>query len=80
MKVSSYGKSIPKTRMVPVIVTLLAENEGGTAPWMASACEISSAKLSRGSAWKPMLKGGCITAAELALLLKTTPPTIPVNT
>jgi hypothetical protein len=74
-EVSSYGKSIPKTRMVPVIVTLIMENEA-----MQRRDGIRLKHLKREAVARIChetdAQGGCITAAELAIMLKTTPVTV----
>jgi len=74
-EVSSYGKSIPKTRMVPVILTILAEDEAKQRRDGKKLRDLKREAVAR-LCMETDTQGGCITAAELALLLKTTPTTI----
>jgi hypothetical protein len=74
-EVSSYGKSIPKTRMVPLIVTLIAEDEAAQRRDGKRLRDLKREAVAR-ICIEADAQGGCITAAELALLLKTTPTTI----
>jgi hypothetical protein len=74
-EVSSYGKSIPKTRMVPVIVTLLATDEAAQRRDGKRLRDLKREAVAR-ICMETDAQGGCITAAELALLLKTTPTTV----
>ena len=72
---SAYGKTIPKTRMVPTVISIIAPDE--------------AAQRRDGKRLRPLkiesvaricneidAQGGCVTAAELALIFKTTPATI----
>lgn len=72
---SAYGKTIPKTRMVPVVITLVAEDEAAQRRDGKRIRDIKRDAVAR-ICNETDAQGGCITAAELALLLKTTPPTI----
>ncbi len=74
-EVSSYGKTIPKTRMVPLIVTLLAEDEAAQRRDGKRLRDLKREAVAR-ICFEADTQGGCITAAELALMLKTTPTTI----
>jgi hypothetical protein len=74
-EVSAYGKTIPKTRMVPVIVTLMAEDEAKQRRDGKRLRDLKREAVAR-ICNETDAQGGCITAAELALLLKTTPTTI----
>lgn len=74
-EVSAYGKTIPKTRMVPVIVTLLAENEAAQRRDGKPLRDLKREATAR-ICQEIDTQGGCVTAAELALMLKTTPTTI----
>lgn len=74
-EVSAYGKTIPKTRMVPVIITLMAEDEAKQRRDGKRLRDLKREAVAR-ICNETDAQGGCITAAELALLLKTTPTTI----
>lgn len=74
-EVSAYGKTIPKTRMVPVIVTLMADDEAAQRRDGKRLRDLKREAVAR-ICNETDAQGGCITAAELALMLKTTPTTI----
>jgi len=71
----SYGKTINKTRMVPVIVSLLAIDEA-----QQRRNGIHLRDLKREAVARACLEidsqGGCVIAAELAIMFKTTPTTV----
>lgn len=72
---SAYGKTIPKTRMVSVIVTLIADDEAKQRRDGKRLRDIKRDAVAR-ICNETDAQGGCITAAELAIMLKTTPTTI----
>ena len=74
-EVSSYGKTIPKTRMVPVILTLIAENDAALRRDGMRLRDLKREAVAR-ICMETDAQAGCITAAEIALLLKTTPTTV----
>lgn len=74
-EVASYGKTIPKTRMVPVIVSLLIHDEASQRRDGKRLRHIKREAVAR-LCQEVDEQGGCITAAELALMLKTTPATV----
>jgi hypothetical protein len=74
-EVSSYGKSIPKTRMVPVILSLLTETEAALRRDGMRLRDLKIEAVAR-ICHETDAQGGCMTAAEIALLLKTTPTTV----
>ena len=74
-EVSSYGKTITETRMVPVIVTLLAEDEAKQRRDGKRLRDIKRESVAR-ACLEIDQQGGCVTAAELALMFKTTPTTV----
>ncbi len=74
-EMASYGKTIPKTRMVPVIVSLLAGDEAIQRRDGKRLRDIKREAVAR-ICQEVDAQGGCITAAELALMLKTTPTTV----
>ncbi len=74
-EVTSYGKSIPKTRMVPVIVTLLAEDEASQRRDGRRLRDIKREAVAR-VCQEIDAQGGCVTAVELAIMFKTTPTTV----
>jgi hypothetical protein len=74
-EVSSYGKSITETRMVPVIVTLLAEDEAKQRRDGKRLRDIKREAVAR-ACLEIDEQGGCVTASELALMFKTTPTTV----
>lgn len=74
-EVSSYGKTITETRMVPVIVTLLAEDEAKQRRDGKRLRDIKRQSVAR-ACLEIDQQGGCVTAAELALMFKTTPTTV----
>jgi DNA-binding CsgD family transcriptional regulator len=74
-EVAAYGKTIPKTRMVPVILSVMAEDEAAQRRDGKRLRDIKREAVAR-LCQETDAQGGCITAAELALLLKTTPSTV----
>jgi hypothetical protein len=74
-EVAAYGKTIPKTRMVPVILTLIAEDEAAQRRDGKRLRDIKIEAVAR-ICNETDAQGGCITAAEIAILLKTTPSTV----
>jgi DNA-binding CsgD family transcriptional regulator len=74
-EVASYGKTIPKTRMVPVVLTLIARDEAAQRRDGKRLRDLKREAVAR-LCNETDAQGGCITAAELAILLKTTPPTV----
>jgi Protein of unknown function (DUF1670) len=74
-EVSSYGKTITETRMVPVIVTLLAEDEAQQRRDGKRLRDIKRESVAR-ACLEIDQQGGCVTASELALMFKTTPTTV----
>jgi hypothetical protein len=74
-EVSSYGKSITETRMVPVIVSLLAEDEAQQRRDGKRLRDIKREAVAR-VCLEVDAQGGCVTGSELALMFKTTPTTV----
>jgi hypothetical protein len=74
-EVSAYGKTINQTRMVPVIVTLLAEDEAKQRRDGKRLRDIKRESIAR-ACLEIDQQGGCVTAAELALMFKTTTVTV----
>lgn len=74
-EVSSYGKTITETRMVPVIVTLLAEDEAQQRRDGKRLRDLKCEAVAR-ACLEIDQQGGCVTAVELALMFKTTPTTV----
>jgi hypothetical protein len=74
-EVSSYGKTITETRMVPVIVTLLAEDEARQRRDGKRLRDIKRESVAR-ACLEIDQQGGCVTASELAIMFKTTPTTV----
>jgi len=74
-EVSSYGKSITETRMVPVIVSLLAENEAQQRRDGKRLRDIKREAVAR-VCLEIDAQGGCVTGSELAIMFKTTPTTV----
>jgi hypothetical protein len=74
-EVSSYGKTIPKTRMVSTIITLMAEDEAAQRRDGRRLRDIKRDAVAR-ICQEIDAQGGCVTGAELALMLKTTPTTV----
>ena len=74
-EVSSYGKTITETRLVPVIVTLLAEEDAQQRRDGKRLRDIKRESVA-GACLEIDQQGGCVTAAELALMFKTTPTTV----
>lgn len=72
---SAYGKSMAKTRLVPVVISLMADNEAEQRKHGKKLRDLKREAVAR-ICHEVDTQGGCITAAELALLLKTTPTTI----
>jgi DNA-binding CsgD family transcriptional regulator len=72
---SAYGKSMAKTRLVPVIISLMADDEAKQRQNGKKLTDLKREAVAR-ICHEVDTQGGCITAAELALILKTTPPTI----
>ena len=74
-EVSSYGKTIPKTRMVPVVVSLLAEDEAAQRRDGKRLRDLKREAVAR-VCQEIDTQGGCVTATELAIMFKTTPTTV----
>lgn len=74
-EVSSYGKTITETRMVPVIVTLVAEDEAQQRRDGKRLRDIKRESVAR-ACLEIDQQGGCVTASELAIMFKTTPTTV----
>lgn len=72
---SAYGKSITKTKLVPVVISLMAEDEAKQRQKGKKLRDLKREAVAR-ICHEVDTQGGCITTAELALLLKTTPTTI----
>jgi hypothetical protein len=74
-EVSSYGKTITETRMVPVIVTMLAEDEAQQRRDGKRLRDIKRESVAR-VCLEIDQQGGCVTASELAIMFKTTSTTV----
>jgi hypothetical protein len=74
-EVSSYGKSITETRMVPFIVSLLAEDEAQQRRDGKRLRDIKREAVAR-VCLEIDAQGGCVTGSELAIMFKTTPTTV----
>lgn len=74
-EVSSYGKSMSETRMVPVIVSLLAEDEAQQRRDGKRLRDIKREAIAR-ACLEIDAQGGCVTGSELAIMFKTTPTTV----
>jgi hypothetical protein len=74
-EVSSYGKSITQTRMVPVVVSLLAEDEAQQRRDGKRMRDIKREAVAR-ACLEIDAQGGCVAASELAIMFKTTPTTV----
>jgi len=74
-EVASYGKSIAQTRLVPVIVSLLAPDEAQQRRDGKRLRDLKREAIAR-VCLEIDAQGGCVTASELALLFKTTPSTV----
>jgi hypothetical protein len=72
---SAYGKSMAKTKLVPVIISLMANDEAEQRKKRKKLRDLKREAVAR-ICQEVDAQGGCITAAELALLLKTTTTTI----
>lgn len=72
---SSYGKTIAETELVPVILSVLRVDEASARKQGLKIRDLKIEAVAR-LCQEADQQGGCLTAAELALLLKTTPPTI----
>jgi hypothetical protein len=72
---SSDGKTIEETPLVPVVLSILAENE---ATLRKNKTKLRELKIDAvgGLCTEADDQGGCFTTVELALLLQTTPSTI----
>ncbi len=74
-EVSSYGKSIRETRMVPAIISLLAEDEAAQRRDGKRLRDIKREAVAR-VCLEIDAQGGCVTGSELAIMFKTTSPTV----
>jgi hypothetical protein len=74
-EVSSYGKRITETRLVPVIVALVAEDEAQQRRDGKRLRDIKREAIAR-ACLDIDAQGGCVTGAELAIMFKTTPSTV----
>jgi hypothetical protein len=72
---SAYGKSMAKTKLVPVVISLMADDEAHQRQHGKKLRDLKREAVAR-ICHEVDTQGGCVTAAELALLLKTTPTTI----
>jgi len=72
---SSYGKTIGDTPLVGVVLNVLAEDEVAQRKNGKRLRELKIEAVGR-LCEQADEQGGCLTSAELAVLLKTTPPTI----
>jgi hypothetical protein len=74
-EVSSYGKKIHECRMVPTVITLVAPDEARQRAEGRRLRDIKRVAVAR-ICTEMAAQQGCVTAAELAVMLKTTPTTI----
>ncbi len=74
-EVSSYGKKIHECRMVPTVITLVAPDEARQRAEGRRLRDIKREAVARICTEIDDQKG-CVTASELAVMLKTTPTTI----
>lgn len=74
-EMSSYGKNITQTRMVPVIVSLLAGDEAQQRRDGKRLRDLKREAVAR-VCQEIDAQGGCVTASELAIMFKTTPTTV----
>ena len=74
-EMASYGKTIEESRMVPVIVTLVASDEAAQRANGRKLCDIKRDAVAR-ICQEIDAQHGCVTASELAIMLKTTPTTV----
>jgi len=74
-ELTSYGKTIEKTKLVSVIVTLIAENEAAQRRDGTRLRDIKRDAVAR-ICQEIDAQGGCVTATEIALMLKTTATTV----
>ncbi len=74
-ELTAYGKTIAKTRMVPVIVTLLANDEVQQRRDGKRLRDLKRDAVAR-VCQEIDAQGGCVTAAELAIMFKTTNVTV----
>jgi len=72
---SAYGKSMAKTRLVPVTISLIATDEAAQRRDGKKLRDLKREAVAR-ICHEVDQQNGCITAAKLALLLKTTSSTI----
>jgi len=74
-EVSSYGKRITETRMVPVIVSLLAEDEAQQRRAGKRLRDLKREAVAR-VCQEIDQQGGCVTSIELAIMFKISPATV----
>lgn len=74
-EVSSYGKRITETSMVPVIVSLLAEDEAHQRRAGKRLRDLKREAVAR-VCQEIDHQGGCVTAVELAIMFKISPSTV----
>jgi Protein of unknown function (DUF1670) len=74
-ELAAYGKTINKTRLVSVIVTLMAADEAAQRRDGARLRDLKRDAVAR-ICQEIDAQGGCVTATEIALMLKTTAPTV----
>lgn len=74
-EMSAYGKSITETRMVPVIVSLLADNEAQQRRDGKRLRDIKREAVAR-ACLEIDAQGGCVTASELAIMFKLSTNTV----
>jgi hypothetical protein len=72
---AAYGKTIPKTRMVSTVVTLIADDEAASRRDGKRLRQVKIDAIAR-VCNEIDAQGGCVTAAELAIMFKTTPTTV----
>lgn len=72
---SSYGKTIAETKLVPVTLTILCEDEATQRKHGKKLRDMKIEAVGR-LCKEADEQGGCLTNVELALLLRTTPNTI----
>lgn len=74
-EVSCYGKSITQTRLVPVIVSLLTEDEAQQRRDGKHLRDLRREAVAR-ACLEIDAQGGCVTASELSIMFKISPATV----
>ena len=72
---ASYGKTIAETKLVPIVLNILADDETTQRKQGVKLRDLKIEAVGR-LCKQADQQGGCLTSAELAVLLKTTPTTI----